>query len=171
MTTNDQELATRLRQLRNYGSPRKYHHETMGYNSRLDELQAAILRVKLPHLEGWNESRRRLAERYLSRLEERFSAPKVEAEYVYNYHLFVIQSEERDRLQEHLRTHNIETLIHYPLPCHLQQAFRKIEHRCCDLSITERVAHRVLSLPMFPTLSAEEVEYIACCVNSFAEAT
>ena len=171
VTTNDRELAMRLRQLRNYGGTRKYHHETMGYNSRLDELQAAILRVKLPYLEGWNESRRRLAEGYLSKLEERFSAPKVKAECVHNYHLFVIQSEERDRLQEHLRARNIETLIHYPLPCHLQQAFRKIKHRCCDLSITERVANRVLSLPMFPTLSVEGVEYVARCVNSFAEAT
>jgi dTDP-4-amino-4,6-dideoxygalactose transaminase len=127
--------------------------------------------VKLPHLEGWNESRRRLAERYLSRLEERFSAPKVEAEYVHNYHLFVIQSEERDSLQEHLCAGNIETLIHYPLPCHLQQAFQKIEHRCCDLSVTERLAQQVLSLPMFPTLSVEEVEHIARCVNSFAGET
>lgn len=171
VTTNDRELATRLRQLRNYGGTRKYHHETMGYNSRLDELQAAILRVKLPHLEGWNECRRRLAEGYLSRLEDRFSAPKVKAECVHNYHLFVIQSEERDRLQEHLRARNIETLIHYPVPCHLQQAFRKIKHRCCDLPITERVANQVLSLPMFPTLSVEGVEHIARCVNSFAGAT
>jgi len=171
VTTSDPELAVRLRQLRNYGATRKYHHETMGYNSRLDELQAAILRVKLPHLEGWNERRRTLAEGYLSRLEGRFSAPKVKAECVHNYHLFVIQSEGRDKLQEHLRAHNIETLIHYPLPCHRQEAFRKIKHRCCDLSITERVAHQVLSLPMFPTLSIEGVEHVARCVNSFAGTT
>jgi dTDP-4-amino-4,6-dideoxygalactose transaminase len=133
VTTNDRELATRLRQLRNYGTTRKYHHESMGYNSRLDELQAAILRAKLPHLEVWNENRRKLAEGYLSRLEERFSAPKAKAECVHNYHLFVIQSEERDRLQEHLRACNIETLIHYPVPCHRQEAFRKIKHRYGDL--------------------------------------
>ena len=171
VTTNDRELAARLRQLRNYGSTRKYHHETMGYNSRLDELQAAILRVKLPHLEGWNESRRRLAEGYLSRLEERFSGPKVKAGCVHNYHLFVIQSKGREKLQEHLRACNIETLIHYPVPCHLQPAFRKIRHRCCNLSITELVTHQVLSLPMFPTLSVEGVEHVARCVNSFAGAT
>jgi len=170
VTTNEAELAARLRRLRNYGGTRKYYHETMGYNSRLDELQAAILRAKLPHLEGWNESRRRLAEVYLSRLEQRFSAPKVKAECVDNYHLFVIQSNERDGLQEHLRTRNIESLIHYPVPCHLQPALRRIKHRCCDLSITERVAHQVLSLPMFPTLSVEEVEKVARCVNSFAGA-
>ena len=165
--TNDGELAARLRRLRNYGESRKYHHESMGYNSRLDEMQAAILRVKLPHLEEWNETRRNLAAVYVSSLEERFCPPKVKPGCVHNYHLFVIQSEERDKLQESLRAHNIQTLIHYPIPCHLQSAFRNIKHRCCDLSVTERVAQRILSLPMFPTLSTEQVEYVARCANLF----
>ena len=120
VVTNDQELAARLRRLRNYGESRKYHHESMGYNSRLDELQAAILRVKLPRLEQWNETRRNLAAGYLSRIDERFCLPKVRPGFVHSYHLFVIQSEERDKLQEHLLAHNIQTLIHYPIPCHLQ---------------------------------------------------
>jgi dTDP-4-amino-4,6-dideoxygalactose transaminase len=167
VVTNDSELTTRLRRLRNYGEVRKYHHEAMGYNSRLDELQAAILRVKLPHLEMWNESRRNLATGYLSRLEERFCLPQVMRGCVHNFHLFVIQSKDRDELQEHLRAHNIETLIHYPIPCHLQLAFRNIEHRCCGLSVTERVARRILSLPMFPLLSTEQMEYVAQCVNLF----
>lgn len=167
VTTGDAELAARLRRLRNYGESRKYHNETMGYNSRLDELQAAILRVKLPHLEAWNQSRRKLAAIYLSRLDERFCPPRVRAGCVSNYHLFVIQSEERDKLQEYLRAHNIETLIHYPTPCHLQPAFRQIKHRCCDLSVTERVARRIVSLPMYSALCAEQVESIAHCVNSF----
>jgi dTDP-4-amino-4,6-dideoxygalactose transaminase len=170
VVTSDPELAARLRRLRNYGESRKYHHETMGYNSRLDELQAAILRVKLPHLEGWNESRRDLAAGYLSGLEGRFCLPKVKPGCVHNYHLFVIQSEERDKLQKHLCAHNIETLIHYPIPCHLQSALRNIEHRCCDLSVTERVAQRVLSLPMFPMLSTGQMEHVAQCVNSFGGA-
>lgn len=170
VVTSDQELAARLRRLRNYGESRKYHHESMGYNSRLDELQAAILRVKLPHLEQWNETRRNLAAGYLSLIEERFCLSKVKPGCVHSYHLFVIQSEERDKLQEHLLAHNIQTLIHYPIPCHLQLAFRNIEHRCCDLTISERVARRVLSLPMFPTLRTEEMEFVARCVNSFGEA-
>ena len=169
VVTDDQELAARLRRLRNYGESRKYHHESMGYNSRLDELQAAILRVKLPRLEQWNETRRNLAAGYLSRIDERFCLPKVRPGFVHSYHLFVIQSEERDKLQEHLLAHNIQTLIHYPIPCHLQLAFRNIEHRCCDLTITERVAQRVLSLPMFPTLRTEEMEFVAHCMNSFGE--
>ena len=169
VTTSDAELAARLRRLRNYGESSKYRNEAMGYNSRLDELQAAFLRVKLPHLDRWNETRRNLAAVYQSRLNDRFRAPKVRSGYVDSYHLFVIQSEERDQLQEHLRAHNIQTLIHYPLPCHLQPAFRNIKHRCGDLSVTERMVGRILSLPMFSTLSAEESEYVVCCVNSFGD--
>ncbi|MGA2753422.1 MAG: DegT/DnrJ/EryC1/StrS family aminotransferase [Terracidiphilus sp.] len=167
IVTADAELAARLRRLRNYGESRKYRNEVMGYNSRLDELQAAVLRVKLPHLEQWNESRRNLAKCYETRLEKRFSPPTVKSGYVHSYHLFVIQSEERDKLQEHLRTQDIETLIHYPVPCHLQPAMQAIKHRCCDLSVTERLARRILSLPMFATLSSEQVEHVARCVNSF----
>jgi dTDP-4-amino-4,6-dideoxygalactose transaminase len=170
VVTSDAALTARLRLLRNYGESRKYYHEAMGYNSRLDELQAAILRVKLLHLDEWNERRRNLAADYLSLLEKRFCPPKAKPGCVDNYHLFVIQSEERDKLQEHLRAHHIDTLIHYPIPCHLQTALRAIEHRCCDLSVTERVARRVLSLPMFPTLGTEEAEHVARCVNSFGRA-
>jgi dTDP-3-amino-3,4,6-trideoxy-alpha-D-glucose transaminase len=166
VVTNDAELAARLRRLRNYGESRKYRNEVMGYNSRLDELQAAILRVKLPQLEHWNESRRNLARCYVSGLEERFSAPTVKPGCVHGYHLFVIQSEERDKLQEHLRANDIDTLIHYPIPCHLQPALRNIKHRCCNLSVTERLAQSILSLPMFPTLSTRQVEHVARCVNS-----
>lgn len=167
VTTSDAELAARLRRLRNYGESSKYHNESMGYNSRLDELQAAFLRAKLPHLEPWNENRRSLAAIYQSRLQDRFGARKDKPAYVDNHHLFVIQSGERAQLQEHLHALNIQTLIHYPVPCHLQPAFRTIKHRCGDLSVTERLARRILSLPMFATLSVEQVEYVARCVNSF----
>lgn len=167
VVTSDAELAARLRQLRNYGESRKYRNEVMGYNSRLDELQAAILRVKLPYLEQWNESRRNSAKCYETRLEERFSPPKTKPGCVNNYHLFVIQSDGRDKLQEHLRAHDIETLIHYPVPCHLQPAMQAIKHRCCGLSVTEHLANRILSLPMFAALSSQQVEHVARCVNSF----
>ncbi len=167
VTTDDPELAAQLRRLRNYGESRKYHNETMGYNSRLDEMQAAILRAKLPHLEQWNHARRNLAAHYRSQLDQRFVAPEVHADCVGSYHLFVIQSDDRDKLMKHLRDHEIDTLIHYPTPCHLQTAMQKIDHRCCDLSVTERVAPRILSLPMFSTLSSDQVEYVVHCVNSF----
>lgn len=167
VVTNDAELADRLRKLRNYGESRKYHHETLGYNSRLDEMQAAILRAKLPHLDQWNMYRRGLAERYQTLLEDRFSPPDTQPGLVHSYHLYVIQSDERDQLQRHLVSYDIQTIIHYPIPCHLQRAMRDINHRCCDLSVTERVASRILSLPMFATLSIEQVEYVARCVNLF----
>jgi dTDP-4-amino-4,6-dideoxygalactose transaminase len=167
VVTNDANLAARLRRLRNYGESTRYHHETMGYNSRLDEIQAAILRVKLPHLDDWNECRRRIAAHYLSRLEERFSPPQAKPDCVHNYHLFVIQSNDRDDMREYLHAHSIETLMHYPTPCHLQPAFRNIDHRCGDLTVTEKVAKRILSLPMFPALTTDQIEYVSKRVNSF----
>jgi len=169
VVTHDPDLAARLRRLRNYGESRKYHHESMGFNSRLDEIQAAILRAKLPFLDRWNEIRRNLAASYLSQLEERFCPPQTSKDCLHNYHLFVIQSPKRDELQEYLAARNIQTLIHYPIPCHLQPALRSIEHRCCDLTVTERLAARILSLPMFPALSIEAAEYVAGSVNSFGE--
>lgn len=170
VVTSDGDVAARLRRLRNYGESKKYHFDTMGYNSRLDEMQAAILRVKLPYLGSWNDRRRKLAETYRTHLESHFFPPTVMPGCVHNYHLFVIQTERRDELQEYLRAHKIETLIHYPIPCHLQLAMRSIKHRCCDLSVTEHVAKRILSLPMFPTLSAEQGEEVAHCINSFGVA-
>ena len=170
VVTSDAELAARLQRLRNYGESRRYCSDSMGYNSRLDELQAAILRTKLPHLDRWNESRRNLAARYISRLEQRFCPPHAKPGFVHNYHLFVIQNEQRDELQQHLRAHNIQTLIHYPTPCHLQPAMRHIEHRRCELSVTERIAQQVLSLPMFSTLAVEQVDYVARSLNAFGVA-
>jgi len=167
VVTSDAELAARLRRLRNYGESRRYCSESMGYNSRLDELQAAILRAKLPHLDRWNESRRNLAALYLSLLDKRFCPPLAKPGSIRNCHLFVIQSEQRDDLQKYLRSREIETLIHYPIPCHLQPTMRHIEHRCGDLPITMRVASRVLSLPMFATLASEQVEYVTQSLNSF----
>jgi len=169
VVTSDPELDRKLRFLRNYGQSSKYYHETMGFNSRLDELQAAILLTKLPNLDTWNESRRIAAEYYLSALEQRFSPPRTKVGCVPNYHLFVIQSDDRDRLQQHLRGHAIETLTHYPLPIHRQIAFRDLPHRDCDLFVTESVAQRVLSLPMFPSISGEQVAHVSACVNSFGK--
>jgi dTDP-4-amino-4,6-dideoxygalactose transaminase len=169
VVTSDPELDRKLRALRNYGQSSKYYHDTMGFNSRLDELQAAILRTKLRYLDPWNESRRHAGECYLSALEKRFSPPKTNVGCVPNYHLFVIQSDDRDSLQQHLRGHAIETLMHYPVPIHRQTAFRDLPHRDCDLFVTERIAQRVLSLPMFPTISGEQLAHVSACVNSFGK--
>ena len=169
VVTNDTEMQRQLRLLRDYGQSRRYYHETMGYNSRLDELQAAILRVKLPHLDAWNESRRWAAGCYLSSLEDRFSPPRTKPGRSHNYHLFVIQSDERDCLREHLHQHDIQALVHYPLPSHRQPVLRNLSHRDFDLPVTERIAQRVLSLPMFPTISGEQLAQVSACVNSFGK--
>lgn len=170
VVTKDPQLDRKLRLLRNYGQSSKYHHETMGFNSRLDELQAAILLTKLPYLDSWNDSRVNAGECYRSALEKRICPPKKKTDCVPNYHLFVIQSDDRDSLQQHLRQHSIETLIHYPVPIHKQTAFSKVPHRNCDLPITERLAKRVLSLPLFPTISEGQLAHVSACVNSFGKA-
>lgn len=169
VVTSDQELDRKLRMLRNYGQSSKYYHEGMGFNSRLDELQAAILRTKLHHLDSWNESRKAAAEFYLSSLEKRFAPSAPKAGRLPNYHLFVIQSDDRDSLQKHLCRHGIETQIHYPVPIHRQAAYRHLPHREGDLFVTEHIAQRVLSLPMFPAISGEQQAHVAACVNSFGK--
>jgi len=169
VVTSDPELDRKLRMLRNYGQSSKYYHEGMGFNSRLDELQAAILGTKLLHLDSWNESRRDAAEFYLSSLEKRFCPPTTKVGRVPNYHLFVIQSDDRDSLQRHLHRHGIQTQSHYPVPIHRQPAFRDLPHRDGDLFVTERTAQRVLSLPMFPTISREQLAHVSACVNSFGK--
>jgi dTDP-4-amino-4,6-dideoxygalactose transaminase len=169
IVTSDPQLDGKLRLLRNYGQSSKYHHNSMGFNSRLDELQAAILLTKLPHLDAWNASRRTAGEYYRTKLENRFSPPKTKPGSVPNYHLFVIQSDDRNGLQQHLRRHAIETMIHYPVPIHRQAAVRDLLDRDCGLPITEYLAQRVLSLPMFPTISDEQLEYVAACVNFFGK--
>ena len=166
VTTNDGTLDEALRKLRNYGETQKYHHETIGYNSRLDELQAAILRVKLEPLDAGNERRRAAAAYYLDALDERFIKPHTGAERDHIYHLFAIQAEQRDELQKHLTAHEIQTQIHYPRPIHLQTAFRELPQRH-DLSVTERVAQQILSLPMFPTITPEQLALVVESVNSY----
>jgi dTDP-4-amino-4,6-dideoxygalactose transaminase len=169
VVTSDPQLDRKLRLLRNYGQSTRYHHETIGFNSRLDEIQAAILLTKLPHLDNWNESRVTAAEWYLSGLEKRFSPPKTKVGCVPNYHLFVIQSDDRDSLQQYLRKRAIETLIHYPVPIHKQAAACEFPHRNCDLPITDFLAERVLSLPIFPTISEAQLAHVSDCVNSFGK--
>ncbi|MEJ5349139.1 MAG: DegT/DnrJ/EryC1/StrS family aminotransferase [Desulfosoma sp.] len=160
ITTNDDELAERLRSLRNYGSPIKYLHEIRGWNSRLDELQAAFLRVKLERLDVWNERRRQLASRYLMGLHQfcEIVPPWVPdwAEPV--WHLFVIRVDNRDHVQRALTEQGIETLIHYPVPPHKQRAYGEMHER--SYPVTERLHAQVLSLPMGPTMTEADVDRV-----------
>lgn len=167
VVTNDPVLVERIMILRNYGSQIKYHNEVVGYNSRLDELQAAFLRVKLAKLDEWNERRRAIADRYLQELS---GQPKLILPYVPEWvepvwHLFVVCHPQRDQLLKALSEAGIGTMIHYPIPPHKQQAYKERNTRSYPL--TENLHHEVLSLPMGPTLLEEEATRVIAAVNSF----
>ena len=162
VVTSDEELARRVRKLRNYGSDHKYEHDVKGINSRLDELQAACLRVKLRHLENWNIQRRNVADIYMKLLADvegvtLLAVPKMMTPV---WHLFVIQSERRDELQKHLSSQNIDTSIHYPTPIHLSKAYSELFVDQTKLRTTETMAGKNLSLPMAPYLDDSEVSYV-----------
>ena len=157
--TNDTTIANRVKRLRNYGSEVKYHHELLGYNSRLDEMQAAYLRVKLAILDHWNHGRRNVAAQYMSRLaQQNIILPFVPEFAEPVWHLFVVRSDRRDGLKEQLERRGISTLIHYPIPPHRQACYQDCNH---ELLTAQSLASQVLSLPMAPHVSATQIEYIA----------
>ncbi len=173
VVTDDAALAERIRLLRNYGSPRKYDHPIAGINSRLDELQAALLRVKLRHLDAANERRRRLAALYTERLAgiSGIVTPTIAAETEPVWHLYVIRvEEERDALADHLREQGIQTLIHYPCPCHLQAAYASLGLGPGALPVAERLAQTVLSLPLWPQMPEEMLNDVARAIRQWAGA-
>jgi len=171
VVTNDPDAAGSLRMLRNYGQVRKYHHAVLGFNRRLDNLQAALLRVRLKYLDEWNDSRRRRAEIYGRLLGSAVVTPAV-ADYAEAvWHLYVVQTENRDSLQEVLNERGIATGIHYPIPIHLQPAYRGLGYRKGDFPVTERISDRILSLPMYPELSMAAVEEVASAVRAFVATT
>ncbi|MCX8156042.1 MAG: DegT/DnrJ/EryC1/StrS family aminotransferase, partial [Verrucomicrobiae bacterium] len=171
VTTNDPELARKVRMLRNYGSEKKYHHEYPGFNSRLDELQAAFLRVKLKKLDEWNQRRHRLARLYLQRLSTLAEVvlPHVPEGSQTTWHLFVIRHPLRDALQQHLAAAGVGTLIHYPIPPHLSGAYAGHGWKRGDFPIAEQLAETVLSLPMGPHLTDAQVEYVADAIVQFSQ--
>jgi dTDP-4-amino-4,6-dideoxygalactose transaminase len=161
VTTNDPALAERVRVLGNYGSRRKYVNDVNGLNSRLDPLQAAVLRVKLQHLEAWNARRQRVAQRYLEVLAgSELVLPQVRAGAEPVWHLFVIRSQARDALAARLAAAGIQTLIHYPIPPHRQAAYASLGHAVGAFPLAERLADEVLSLPMGPHLQDAQVERV-----------
>lgn len=170
LTTNDADLSRRLRMLRNYGErpDQRYHHAIPGYNSRLDEIQAAILRVKLRHLDAWNARRREIAARYDALLQDApITRPLARVGSTHVYHLYVIRSAERDRLRAHLAEEGVGTQIHYPAPLHLQEANRSLGHGPGHCPHAESAAAEVLSLPIYPELTDAEIEHVAAAVNRF----
>ncbi len=168
VVTDDEVLAERVRMIRNYGQRSRYNHEIKGWNSRLDELQAAVLRVKLPHLPAWNARRREIAARYLAGIENPRVTMTAEMSYGRcNYHLFVVRVEQRDVFQAHLQRHGVESFIHYPVPIHRQTAFPEFAAYAGRLPVTDALAPHIVSLPMFPELSDAEVTRVIAAVNTY----
>lgn len=171
VVTNDRGIAKRLEMLRNYGQKEKYQHLFRGYNRRLDTLQAAVLRVKLKYLEKWNAARRWNAVLYHKSLEGRGVVLPGEAGGAESvWHLYVIRSERRDMLREHLISRGISAGIHYPIPIHLQPAYRDLGYKRGDFPVTESCAQQVLSLPMYAEITQSQIEYVANTIGSFLSA-
>ena len=169
--TNDEEIALRVRRLRVHGAEGgAYFYKVPGYCSRLDEIQAAILRVKLRYLEEWNERRRQNAYRYMKLLQgTEVVCPVTQPSNLHTYHQFTIRHRRRDALQAYLREHGVATAVYYPLPLHLQEAYQSLGYQSGDFPHAERAAEQVLSLPVHPELSDEQIEYVAAMVRRFEE--
>lgn len=168
VTTNNKILYKKLLMLRNYGQQDRYRHIIIGINSRLDEMQAAVLRIKLKYLDKWNAKRRIVAKRYYQFINSKFViTPFEDSNGRHIYHLFVIRAKKRNLLQKALHEKGIETLIHYPIPVHLQRAYQWIGYKKDDFPYAENCAKEILSLPIYPGLSESEINYISETINDF----
>lgn len=169
VTTDDRELADKVRVLGNYGSDHKYHHIYKGTNSRLDEMQAAFLRVKLQYLNKWNNERRRIAKRYFAEIDNlQILLPLMSTrEYEHIYHVFVIRCRKRDELEKYLTDKGIGTVKHYPTPIHLQEAYTDLKICEGELPVAEEISQTVLSLPMYYGMTEDKISYVIHSVNSF----
>ena len=171
VTTNDPELAQRVRIIRDHGQNKKYHHLIEGYNGRLDALQAAILRIKLPHLKQWNEKRRKVAEIYNELLKGAQVKTPIEPRWSQGiYHLYVVRLERRDEVQKYLAQRDIQTGLHYPVPLHLQEAYLNMGYHEGDFPVTEQLAREILSLPMYPQLERAQQTAVADALQQFYDA-
>jgi len=169
VTTNDDALATKLRMLRDHGQQKKYYHATWGHNYRMDGIQGAILGVKLPHLTAWTDARRRHAETYIRKLAGvgDLVLPVQESRRKHVYHLFVVQTRHRDDLQAFLTSKDIGNGLHYPVPLHLQDAYKELGYKQGDFPVTEQVAQRGVSLPMFAELTGEQIDFVVDTIKQF----
>lgn len=172
VTTNSLSLAERLRMLRVHGSKTRYYHQAVGINSRLDEIQAAVLRVKLKHLDGWTEKRVENARYYGSLLEKAGIAgcvtpPRVEGHNVSVFNQYVIRARKRDGLRDYLKTSGVGSEIYYPLPLHLQRCFKYLGYKKGDFPVSEKAAKETLALPIYPELEKEEISYVVSAIAGF----
>jgi dTDP-4-amino-4,6-dideoxygalactose transaminase len=172
LTTNDSELAERVRMMRNYGQRKKYDHAYLAWNRRLDTIQAAVLRVKLPHLDAWNQSRRQIASLYSDLFAgSAVRLPVIEPHVEHVFHLYVVELEDRDRVLADLIARGVGAGIHYPVPIHLQAAYRPLGFGAGSFPVTEAAAKSVLSLPIYPELAESEVRRVADAVTGLVSAS
>ncbi|NQY99300.1 MAG: DegT/DnrJ/EryC1/StrS family aminotransferase [Bdellovibrionales bacterium] len=169
MVTDNEELKDKIMSIRNYGSPKKYHHPILGFNSRMDSMQAAILRIKLRNLKAFSEGRQAAAERYHKLLEgiEGIQLPNIPGDNQHVFHLYVIRTEKRDELQKHLQECGVGAGIHYPTPWHLQGAYNNLGYSEGAYPLTEKLSHQILSLPMFPEITEEQQQHVADSIKKF----
>ncbi|RMF92204.1 MAG: DegT/DnrJ/EryC1/StrS family aminotransferase [Candidatus Schekmanbacteria bacterium] len=169
VTTNNPQIAEYIKMARNHGRKEKYIHQFEGINSRLDTIQAAVLRVKLSFLKDWNERRREIAKKYLANLKdiEELTLPEVYKDIDSVYHLFVLRHRKRDKLREYLAKKGITTGIHYPIPLHLQPAYKHLGYKKGDFPVTEKIAEEILSLPVYPEMTDEMINYVSDTIHKF----
>ena len=166
VTTNKEEIAEKIKALRNYGSHKKYHNDYVGLNRRLDELQAALLSVKLQYLNDWTQERKEIAETYnQSLVGSNLILPKLASNADHVYHLYVVRTSKREELQEHLNNKGVGTLIHYPIPPHLQKAYKYLGYKIGDFPIAEELANTTISLPLWVGLNTRQINSITSIIN------
>jgi dTDP-3-amino-3,4,6-trideoxy-alpha-D-glucose transaminase len=169
VVTDDQKLAERVARLRNYGQQAKYHHNEKGWNARLDTIQAAVLSLKLKYLADWNRKRLAHAIYYNEQLKKiaDVQLPEIQPDRDHVFHLYVIRSKKRDKLQDFLNRRKVSTLIHYPVPIHLQKAYAELGYKTGDFPNTERAAAEILSLPMYPELQPSQLDHVVKAITDF----
>lgn len=168
--TNKKSLYNKIHVMRDVGQAKKYHHSMFGYNSRLDNLHAAVLNIKLTNLEGWNEKRRKVAlmyRRLLSDVPEVILPPEMGKDKIFNYHIFPIRIKKRDKLMEFLKKEEVFCGIHYPIPVHIQKALKDLGYKTGDFPITEKYAKELISLPMFAEIEKVEIERVSSLIHKF----
>lgn len=173
VVTNDPAVAEQVKQLRNYGQSKKYHHDQIGFNHRMDSIQAAVLNVKLKYLDGWNAARRNHAARYIEALSQVYGVitPSVPQNVEPIWHIFALRSKQRDQLISYLEDNDISTGIHYPIPIHLQPAYANLGYHAGDFPVTEQIAQEQLSLPMYAELDATMIDYVTQKVSDFSNSS
>ena len=169
VTTNDDDIALKIKMYRDHGSVKKYYHETFGHNYRMEGIQGAVLKVKLKYLNEWTDKRRAVAKKYYEQLKnlKEILLPKEMSYAKHVYHLFIIQTSRRDELQKFLNENNVATGLHYPIPLHLQKCFEHLGYKKGDFPVTDNLADNCLSLPMFPELTDEQILYTTDIIKDF----